>query len=134
MESAARTGLSGAHAHLQAALKLLGQKPNPDYRNSIKESISAIESVVKKISGANSQGVSGALAKLEGQLQIHGALRKAFGQLYGYTSDSDGIRHAILDEPTVGFDEAKYMLVSCSAFVNYLVAKADKANVLNGAS
>jgi len=54
---------------------------------------------------------------------MHHALIKGFSSLYGYTSEADGIRHALLEEPHVGFDEAKYMLVSCSAFVNYLIAK-----------
>jgi hypothetical protein len=29
-----------------------------------------------------------------------------------------------MDESTVEFEDAKYMLVACSAFVNYLLAKA----------
>ncbi len=40
-------------------------------------------------------------------------------KLYGYSSDEDGIRHAILEEKEIGFDEAKFMLVACSGFVNY---------------
>jgi hypothetical protein len=44
--------------------------------------------------------------------------------LYGYTSDSSGIRHALQDEPNLDFVDAKFMLVACSAFVNYLTDKA----------
>lgn len=36
-------------AHLQRALELLSDRKNPDYRNSIKESISAVESIAKEI-------------------------------------------------------------------------------------
>jgi hypothetical protein len=61
---------------------------------------------------------------------LHGALRSAFEKLYGYTSDESGIRHAILEDPAVGFEEAKYMIVACSAFANYLAAKAEKAGLL----
>jgi hypothetical protein len=57
-------------------------------------------------------------------------MRQGFLSLYGYTSDEDGIRHAILDESTVGFDEAKFMLVSCSAFVYFLIGKAEAAGLL----
>jgi len=49
--------------------------------------------------------------------------------MYGYTSDEDGIRHAMLEEPDVGFEDAKFMLVACSAFINYLKVKADKASI-----
>jgi len=44
--------------------------------------------------------------------------------MYGYTSDADGIRHKLLDEATIDFEDAKFMLVSCSAFVNLLRARA----------
>ena len=42
-----------------------------------------------------------------------------------YTNDSNtGIRHALMDGKELpGFEEAKYMLVSCSAFVNYIQGK-----------
>jgi hypothetical protein len=47
--------------------------------------------------------------------------------MYGYTSDAEGIRHALMDEPTLESEDAKFMLVSCSAFVNYLRSKAARA-------
>jgi hypothetical protein len=45
-------------------------------------------------------------------------------------SDESGIRHALLHEPNIGFIEAKYMIVSCSAFVDYLIQKADQSGLL----
>lgn len=54
-------------------------------------------------------------------------MESAFSKLYGYTSDEGGIRHAEgLFVREVSFDEAKFMLVSCSAFVNYLIAEYSK--------
>ena len=54
-------------------------------------------------------------------VKIHGAMQSAYPSLYGYRSDKSGIRHnSGIDENTT-FEEAKYMLVSCSAFLNYLV-------------
>lgn len=125
----ASSGLTGAHTHLKAALHLLGKRPLPDYRNAVKEAISAVESVAKRLSENESQGLAGALDELARRVPIHGALKSAFVKLYGYTSDADGIRHAILDDPNVDFDEAKYMVVACSAFVNYLAAKASTAKL-----
>ena len=54
---------------------------------------------------------------------MHEAFRKSVLQLYGYTSDEDGIRHCLMDESKVDFADAKYMLVACSAFYNFLVDK-----------
>jgi hypothetical protein len=70
-----------------------------------------------------------ALRKVEGRVAIHPALKKGFSNIYGYTSDAGGIRHALLEEASLHFEDAKYMLVSCSAFVNYLAEKAAKAGI-----
>ena len=40
---------------------------------------------------------------IEGETALHGALKKGFMAICGYGSDEDGIRHAMLDEPQVGF-------------------------------
>ena len=125
IESAKTNKLFGTAKHLETAITLLSQKPNPDYRNSIKESISAVESLVKQITGAEGGGLDKALTKLEAKVKFHGAFKSGLLSLYGYTSDENGIRHAILEEPNVGFDEAKFMLVTCSALVNFLISKAN---------
>lgn len=123
-------GLVGAHAHISAALRLLAKRPDPDYRNSIKESISAVEALAKQLGSADSQGLAGALTELGKKVPLHGGLRSGLLSLYGYTSDQGGIRHAMLEEPDLGYDDAKYMAVACSAFVNFLAAKAEAAGLL----
>jgi hypothetical protein len=127
---AARAGLPTAEAHLVGAVQLLGRRPEPDYRNSIKESISAVESTVNLIAGTSGGGVAKALDALAEKVEIHGALKSALAGLYGYTSNEDGIRHAMLEQSTVGYDEAKFMLVACSAFVYFLISKAAGAGLL----
>ena len=124
--------LKGVNIHLQRALDLLADRKNPDYRNSIKESISAIEAICRIITGDENATLGKALQKIEekSQIKIHPALKEAFNKLYGYTSDADGIRHSLLDETNISFEDAKFMLVSCSAFINYLIAKASKRGML----
>lgn len=108
--------------HLRRALELLSDRASPDYRNSIKESISAVESLVGAVLGE--KGTLGQLIKkLEQEIGLHPALRTAFSSLYGYTSDEDGIRHAIMESNIVGFDEAKFFLVVCSTFINFVESK-----------
>lgn len=114
---------SGATAHLAQALELFGSRESPDYRNSIKESISAVESAACELSGKAKATLGDALRVLESKSQLHGALRAGFSALYGYASDADGIRHAMLDETRIDSEDAKYFLVTCAAFVNYLKAK-----------
>jgi hypothetical protein len=56
---------------------------------------------------------------------------EAFRKLYGYTSDEKGIRHSLLEEAAkVHAEDARFMIVACSAFVNLLFVKADKAGLL----
>lgn len=129
IQSSVDKSLVGVKTHLEEALRMLSDRESPDYRNSIKESISAIESISKAISTGSKDSLGGALDKIKGKINLHPALEKGFKQIYGYTSDSDGIRHALTEESTCDFEDAKYMLVACSAFVNYLIVKADKAGV-----
>ena len=112
--------------HLSKANGLLADRDNPDYGNSIKESISAVEAMCQIIidPNGNEATLGNMLKKLENNgIAIHGALKSAFEKLYGYTSDANGIRHAgDIGGPSSTFEEAKFMLVSCCAFINYLIA------------
>jgi hypothetical protein len=57
------------------AISLLADREKPDYPNAIKESISAVEAVVKKVTGPNDDLAAG-LKKLENSgLSIHPALK-----------------------------------------------------------
>lgn len=133
IEEALETPLTPVKAHLQEALKLMSDKKSPDHRNSIKESISAVEAICRLITKNKKVTLGQCLREMEGaKVVLHGALKKAFSNLYGYTSSAEGIRHALMDEPKLSFEDAKFMLVSCSAFINYLVSKAGKAGIRLG--
>lgn len=117
----------GCRAHFKKALSFLSDREKPDYKNCIKESISAVESICKVIIGKDKATLGEALKVLESKQGLKGQLKSAFEKLYTYTNDKGGIRHAEgLFESNVTFEEAKYMLVSCCAFVNYLIAEYGK--------
>ncbi|KFC01057.1 hypothetical protein GTGU_03574 [Trabulsiella guamensis ATCC 49490] len=124
VQKAIDNNIESSKYHLQRALELLSDREQPDFRNSIKESISAIESLCRKITG-DDKGTLGKLIKVvEEKGYIHQSMKNAFSSLYGYTSDTGGIRHSLTDageNPTL--EDARYMLVICSAFSNYLISK-----------
>lgn len=134
-EALAATGASNhlapVHEHLKQALTHLSDRQAPDFRASMKESISAVEAIGGLIVGSSKPTLGEVLSKIErqGKLPLHASLKEGFLKLYGYTSDAEGIRHALKDKPTVDYDDAKLLLVECTAFVNWLIAKAAKAGI-----
>jgi len=117
---------SGARTHLKNAASNLTQG---DYAASVRESISAVESVARVMEPTGD--LSKALAGLEQRLNIHSALKKGFLALYGYTSDEKGIRHALLSNDGADVDEtdAIFFIGACASFVTYLIGKAAKAAI-----
>ena len=112
------------NTHLKTALENFTDRKIPDYRNSIKESISAVEAFCRLVLNNDKTTLGEALSNIEKTYGLHGALKSAFSALYGYTSDGGGIRHSMTEKDiTVNFEDAKFMLVSCSAFINYLKTK-----------
>ena len=127
IEEALSNKFDGCKAHISKAVGFISDREKPDYKNSIKESISAVESICKIITGEKSATLGDTLKILENKNGLKGQLKSAFEKLYTYTNDKGGIRHAEgLFESNVSFEEAKFMLVSCCAFVNYLIAEYGK--------
>ena len=116
--------------HLQTAIDYLSDRKSPDYRNSIKEAISAVEAICRLIAGSDAT-LGKALGEItrQGKIEMHESLRQAFDKLYGYTCDEKGIRHSLMELPNLDCEDAKFMLVSCSAFVNYLKVKSSKSGI-----
>lgn len=125
IEDAINSEYSNVRKHLSKALEHLSDKENPDYINSIKESISAVESLSKTLLGNSGSSLTSCLNQLP-TLDLDAQLKEGMIKLYNWTSAKDGIRHGHSgEEIKSSFAEAKFMLVACSAFVNYLVDKTN---------
>ena len=130
IEEALSNPMEPVSSHIQNALNLYSDRKNPDYRNSIKEAISGVEAACSIILESPNASLGSAMNELSRKLELHPALKKGFSSLYGYTSTAEGIRHAMLDKANLQSEDAKFMLVACSAFINYLIAKANRADLL----
>ena len=114
-------GLGGAATHLRQAGERIRDQ---DWAGGVRESIHAVESVAKRVAPGDAHTLGKALAALEQREDMHAALKRGFGALYGYTSDEQGVRHALLEnESKVTQDEAIYMIGACAAFCSYLWRK-----------
>lgn len=123
VETLEQAEMEGAATHLSDAAKHIN---NQQYSDSIADSIHAVESVARLISPKKARTLGPALASLENAGVIkHKVLKNAFSKLYDYTSDEQGIRHALLDKnsPEVGLDESMFMFGACASFAAYLVNK-----------
>jgi AbiJ N-terminal domain 4 len=97
---------------------------NSDWPGSVRESIHAVEAIAVRFApGTDTLGA--ALKVLEERGHLHGSLKAAFGSLYGYASDEEGVRHARVfsDEAQVDEADALFMLGACASFVSYLLAR-----------
>ena len=128
IEETLDTKIHASKKHIEKALGFLSDREKPDYKNSVKESISAIEAVCKVIFGNDNVDLSGALKKLKDKgIELHPALLQAIEKLYAYAGDKGGVRHSEKTiESNVSFEEAKLILVTSCALVNYLIAEYGK--------
>jgi hypothetical protein len=133
IETAISHSTNEVQNHLEQSLILLSNRENPDFRNSIKESISAVEAQCKIICEEPTPTLTKSLEIIQrrGIVKIHSDLNEAFQKIYRWTNDDQGIRHALKDDPTVDLEDAQFMLIACSAFINYLQVKKMKSDSKN---
>ena len=118
VEKALSTPFHAANQHIKKAINYLADRKNPDYENSIKESISAVESIAKEITGRDKS-----LNALTQSLRLHPGFKVALDKLYNWTSNEGGIRHAATSQSlTSDQNTAQFMLVVCCSFVNYIIS------------
>ena len=127
----ASLGMKGAQSHLLRAGEAINHH---HWDESIRQSISAVESVARQLDPKASKTFGAALQTLRVNHKLHKSLEKAFQHLYGYTSDEDGIRHALLEDATanVGSEEAVFMLGACASFVTYLCSRHSHSTGVSG--
>ena len=127
--------LPNVNMHIKSAIRLLSDRENPEYRNSIKESISAVEALCNRINQKADNTSRGepfgqAINNVKEKIELNSQLVSGFHKIFGYTNNPEtGIRHWAEDVPDIQFEDAKYFLVTCSAFINYLVFLSNKADI-----
>ena len=119
---ASATDATNTRAHVRAHIeKAMAFIRTGDYRQSVHESISAVEAQCSIIIGKSEATLGDALKELGGKWQFHPALVRTYSTMYGWSSNESGIRHPLRPDVTTRVDHAlaKLILVQCSAFINY---------------
>jgi hypothetical protein len=92
VENVLRSPIEGIRAHFTTALRMLSDREKPDYRNSIKESISAVEAAWNHLTHQNNATLEDALNTLNNRKPLHTAFKVALTKVYAWTGDHDGGR------------------------------------------
>jgi hypothetical protein len=124
-ERALSKGFSNARLHYQKAAGYLHRHPI-DEANSIKEIVSAIETVARTID-PKAATLGDAIKKLRKNPNFNPQLLDGLEKLYGYANRTPLVRHGHAEgsKPTV--DEAELLLLSGAAYIRYLIAAKDRS-------
>jgi len=123
----ADSAMPAVAAHIREARKLLPPNAGASPANSIRESIAAVEAALRHLTGNPSATLTEGLAAFEA---AHGAIRPSLREglltLCGCTASESGVAAGVAEDLNAGVDEltrddARLMLVACSAFTNYLL-------------
>lgn len=111
--------------HLKQAYDNFSDKTISNYRISAEESIKAVESMSKIITGKKKATLGDALKILrrdKEKFEINELFINSIEKLWAWASDT--IRHGKKDEiPIVDVNDSKFILIICSGIINYLTSK-----------
>lgn len=102
-------------------LQAIDEMKQSHFRGSVTESISAVESIIKSLSGNDKVSLGTGLNLLAREHELHPALKAGLEKIYGWTNSPNGMRHALSDESIpVTEADARFMLSACLAFSAWL--------------
>lgn len=113
--------MEGVSEHLAKAKESFSNRENPNYKNCVRESIFAIESLSKIIVGDKDATLEKALKKIP---HINENLRSSLIKLYHFRGDEGGIGHGNKEVKSTEITEleAKLILVTAHSIISYLTA------------
>lgn len=129
IETIKKNNFTGASTYLREAGKSIkaGQ-----FAQSVVHSIHAVESIAR-ITDPNANTFGAALRTLEkAEFIKHRTFKETFSRLYGYTSDEQGIRHALRNKRSADVDEVQFMFGACASFAAYLINQHRKMSERQG--
>jgi hypothetical protein len=113
---------------IHRASEAFSKRPNGDYRTCVKESLGAMETAARIALNDSKGTLHTLLPVLQKRLGLHAALVDGLDKIYGWSGDQH--RHGQKGADDFSEVDAHYWLVSCSAFINYLLRLSQKARVI----
>lgn len=92
-----------------------------DLPNAAKEAICAVEGLARIVTGAREDTLGELIKKLKTSHSVNPAMAKTLEGLWGFTSNSPGVRHGGATPATIGEGEARYVVDGCEAALRFLL-------------
>lgn len=110
----------GAHAHWTKALRFR-EDAAQDLPNAAKEAIAALEAVAKVAVDLPAGTLGDCIKVLRREGTVSPPLLKAFESLWGYASESPGVRHGSAQSPRITLSEARFIFATAEAGIHLLL-------------
>jgi hypothetical protein len=120
----ADSNLNEVRKHYNKAIRFFNQTQEPDYNNSIKEALCALESAIEICTGKKaSNNFNLAIKELEGNAddKIPTPIAQSMMKVFAFRGSGQGISHAAPDGFRVSDLEAELVLNTVAAFITYIV-------------
>lgn len=110
----------GAAAHWARAQEF-AHGARRDLANAAKESICAVESLARVITGRHSDTLGELIKVLKSEYGLNPALAKSLEAVWGFTNTWPGVRHGAPSATELSGDDARFVLDSCDAAIRLLL-------------
>jgi hypothetical protein len=111
---------AGPAAHWQKADEF-ARGDQRDLPNAAKEAICAVEGLARIVTGAHTDTLGELIKKLKTSHNVKPAMAKTLEGLWGFTSNSPGVRHGGATPATIDEGEARYVVDGCEAAIRFLL-------------
>ena len=116
--------LGNARKHYDKALQFFRSPSKPDYENSVKEAVCAVEAAGKALFPQAKAATLGDLAKWlasTNDVAVPRAIANTITGIYAYRSGGDGVGHGGASGGAATTEVAEYVLAVCASQIIYLV-------------
>lgn len=116
--------LLGARRHYEKALQFFRHPSKPDYENSVKEAVCAVEAAAKSLFPIAKSSTLGDFIKWlsnTSDIEVPKALMQTLSGIYGFRNGGDGIAHGGANGGRATVEVAEYILAVCASQIIYLV-------------
>lgn len=124
--------LARARKHYDKALQFFRSPSKPDYENTVKEAVCAVEAAGKALFPSAKAATLGDLAKwliTTKDVSVPKALGQTLIGIYAYRSGGDGVGHGGTVGGPATVEVAEYVLAVCASQIIYLVDVANTQEV-----